>query len=389
MKIVHLCLSCFYIDNYSYQENMLPKYHKKMGYEITVIASLVSFDDQGKPCLLPKASTYFSKDGYKVIRLNYKEGWKKFNSFIRRYENLMSSLRDERPDILFIHDYSFLDIIPVMNYAKKNNVQVFVDCHTDYINSAKSWMSKHIFHHLIWRYIGRKISPFVSKFYGVTPLRCDFLRTAYKLPEAKIELLLMGVDDDLLNEKLKAGAGKKLREKLKLEKEFVVLTGGKIDILKNTHLVLEAFQNIKNFSKEVTLLVFGTIAPEAKEEIRTLLDHPKIKFVGWLSPDEILDYFIMSDLIVFPGTHSVLWEQAVGTGTPAVFKYWEGMTHVDVGGNALFLKKDSEKEIEAVLVDIINKRGIYEQMLQSAEKKGMLEFAYSNIAKKSIDYDDK
>ncbi len=30
MKIVHMCLGCFYPDNYSYQENMLPKYHKEM-----------------------------------------------------------------------------------------------------------------------------------------------------------------------------------------------------------------------------------------------------------------------------------------------------------------------------------------------------------------------
>ena len=36
MKIVHLCLGCFYIDNYSYQENMLPKFHKErdMGWKL-------------------------------------------------------------------------------------------------------------------------------------------------------------------------------------------------------------------------------------------------------------------------------------------------------------------------------------------------------------------
>jgi hypothetical protein len=44
MKVVHLCLGCFYIDNYSYQENMLPKYHKLAGHEVSVVASLVSFD---------------------------------------------------------------------------------------------------------------------------------------------------------------------------------------------------------------------------------------------------------------------------------------------------------------------------------------------------------
>ena len=37
MKIVHLCLGCFFPDNYSYQENMLPKFHKELGYDVKVL----------------------------------------------------------------------------------------------------------------------------------------------------------------------------------------------------------------------------------------------------------------------------------------------------------------------------------------------------------------
>ena len=36
MKILHLMLACFYIDNYSYQENYLPKYHKKQGNDVEI-----------------------------------------------------------------------------------------------------------------------------------------------------------------------------------------------------------------------------------------------------------------------------------------------------------------------------------------------------------------
>ena len=58
MKIVHLCLACFYPDNYSYQENILPKYHKKMGYDTEVIASLETFDKNGQATHLDKACCY-------------------------------------------------------------------------------------------------------------------------------------------------------------------------------------------------------------------------------------------------------------------------------------------------------------------------------------------
>lgn len=32
MKILHICLASFYIDNYSYQENLLPKFHMISAY---------------------------------------------------------------------------------------------------------------------------------------------------------------------------------------------------------------------------------------------------------------------------------------------------------------------------------------------------------------------
>ncbi|AYZ13427.1 glycosyltransferase family 4 protein [Chryseobacterium arthrosphaerae] len=382
MKIVHLCLSSFYIDDYSYQENMLPKYHMKMGYDVTVIASLVSFNSEGKPCFLPQASEYYSKDGYKVVRLDYKKSNYKFNKFIRIYEGTMEVLKREKPDILFIHDYSFMDIVKVMNYAKENNIKVYIDCHTDYINSAKSWMSKYVFHHTIWRYIGKKIAPHVKMFYGVTPLRCSFLRDAYRIPQDKIKLLEMGLDDEIFKEKIAANNSDALRSKIGVNNDdFVVLTGGKIDILKNIHLVLEAFKNIH--TPKVKLVVFGTIAPEILDYINGLLKSPNVIFVGWLSADQILDYFIMADLIVFPGTHSVLWEQAVGTGTPTIYKYWDEMTHMDIGGNCMFLKEDSAEEIEKTLQYVLQSPDIYNKMKIAAEG-GLSKFAYSSIAKRSL-----
>lgn len=386
MKIVHLCLSSFYIDNYSYQENMLPKYHKSMGLDVSVIASLVSFDNNGKPCLLPEPRTYYSKDGYKVIRLNYKSGTlRKINSYIRIYENLMPILRSENPEILFIHDYSFMDIVPVMRYARKNKIKVYIDCHTDYINSAKSWISKYLFHHFIWRKIGKWIEKDVEKFYGVTPLRCDFLKFAYRLPENKIELLKMGIDDEYFNQRLDINVGNILRNQLLLEDEFIILTGGKIDYLKNIHLVLRSFRTLCEKYPNITLIVFGNIAPEIKAEMDELLKFSKIKFVGWLSPEQIIDYFIMADLIVFPGTHSVLWEQAVGTGTPTIFKYWKGMDHVNVDGNSRFIYNESQEEIYSIFDDLLeDNRKKYKDMLIRAMNVGFEEFAYSRIAKKAI-----
>ena len=118
MKIVHLCLSAFFIDNYSYQENMLPKYHVKMGHKVTVIASLFSFNKEGKGCFLDEPSEYNDKNGYHVIRLAYKSPVK-INKTLRHYEGTAEVLEKESPDVIFLHNISFADISILEDYLKR------------------------------------------------------------------------------------------------------------------------------------------------------------------------------------------------------------------------------------------------------------------------------
>ena len=45
MKIVHICLACFYVDGMGYQENLLPKYHAQK-HDVTIITSDFAFDNR-------------------------------------------------------------------------------------------------------------------------------------------------------------------------------------------------------------------------------------------------------------------------------------------------------------------------------------------------------
>ena len=96
---------------------MLPKYHKLMGHDVAVIASLVSFDKNGNGCLLKTAEEYICNDGYKVTRLNYKKPFKLFNRILRRYKNTYFSIEREKPNVIFIHGCQFWDIKQVVKCA--------------------------------------------------------------------------------------------------------------------------------------------------------------------------------------------------------------------------------------------------------------------------------
>ena len=48
MKVLHICLSCFYIDGFNYQENMLPRMHAEQGNEVAILASTETFKKNGE-----------------------------------------------------------------------------------------------------------------------------------------------------------------------------------------------------------------------------------------------------------------------------------------------------------------------------------------------------
>ena len=70
MKIVHFCPQCF-IDNSTYQEKLLSKYQKKIGYDVEVITSTQG-QGNGKIIDVNEQKTYLNDDGVKIIRLKYK-----------------------------------------------------------------------------------------------------------------------------------------------------------------------------------------------------------------------------------------------------------------------------------------------------------------------------
>ena len=380
MKIVHICLVGLYTDSWSYQDNMLTKYHKQQGHEVTVITS--QWVHQGNRDVLFTESGYYDAVGVKVIRLRNKHGTA--NSKFKTFEGLTAAIKGEKPDIIFIHNPQFMDVRQVRDYAKENKVILYCDNHSDFSNSGTNLLSKAILHKGIWRYYVQMLVPYVRKFYGVLPARVDFLCDVYGVPREKCELLVMGADDELVEPASDPAIRKAIRAKHHIaEDDFLVMTGGKIDAFKTqTLLLMEAVQKIDH--PKVKLIVFGSVTKELMDKVQALADGVKVQYIGWIDAKNSYEYFAAADLVVFPGRHSVFWEQVVAQGIPMLVKDWPGTHHVDVGGNVDFLHDDSVEEIEKKLQNLLEHPEQYAQMKRVAMEKGRSEFLYSEIAKRSI-----
>lgn len=393
MKILHCCLANYYIDNNSFQENILTKMHKLQGHDVTILASTETFIQNTKLGYVTP-SEYFNEHNIPVIRIPYSK-WLPHGlaKKIRLYNGISEVLVKNCPDIIFLHGFQFLSISKIVSYKQKYpNTIIYVDSHTDYINAKwnvhtlKAIVSKIILHKIIYKYCGKVIEPHAKYFFGTLPIRSTFLSDVYKISTKKIKLLEMGFDDSIINLIDKNQIRKYLRQKHNIAKNnLVLITGGKINKGKN----------IINLIKSVTLLniddiklfICGVPDEELKAEFELNVSSSiHIIYLGWLSTKQIYEYFFASDVGIFPGKHSVLWEQAIGVGLPCIFRKWEGMNHLDLGGNCIFLEIGDTDEIIKHIKLLYFRKDLLIEMKKVTEEKGKVKFSYSEIAKKSIDY---
>ena len=106
-KIVHISLNSLFTDGWSYQDQLLTKYHKKMGMEVTDITSHWINDDKGN-VVWDDRNEYVNADGVKVIRLSMK-GKDVFTKKLKRFVSLAETLEKEHPDMKYYFESKLKD----------------------------------------------------------------------------------------------------------------------------------------------------------------------------------------------------------------------------------------------------------------------------------------
>lgn len=384
MRILHCCLAQFYVDSYGYQENVLPAAHRRDGHDVAIVASTETYIDNAELGYV-KPSSYISAEGIPITRLAYSRGLPhKLARKLRFYRGLYRLIVDFDPDILFLHDCQFLGVHSVARFvSSRPKVTVYVDSHTDFGNSARSWLSRNILHRLVYRHCVRVIEPYVTRFYGTLPVRVSFLEQVYGTDSRKTELLELGADDSKIHWERSEEIRSAYRAQLGLrESDYLIVSGGKIDRRKD---IVELMKWMTAATRDdIHLAVFGTPSAEMRNEFEMLSASDSITSLGWLSTEEVYELFLAADLAVFPGTHSVLWEQATGTGCPCIFRKWPGVTHLDVGGNCIFVASSAPEELSRAIEEVLDTNGMLSRMSAVAATEGVRRFSYSEIARRAI-----
>lgn len=310
MKIIHICLSNFYIDGYSYQENEIVARNVLDGHDVLVIASLENFDANKKICYV-EPRTYMGTDGAKVIRLPYRKFFhQKIMRKLRFHPGVYGLINDFSPDVILFHGMCGWELITVSRYVKNNSkVKLYVDTHADANNSAATWFSKYILHYLFYRSVLNFCLDSIEKILCVSISVMEFSRDLYGVPKDKLEFFPLG--GEILDDNEYRDARKRVRSHYGIkEGDLLFIQSGKFDSKKKLSDSLRAIS--KNNSTAIHFFITGYLSDELKEEVEGLIQRDsRVQFLGWKNPSDLRDLLCAADVYLQPGSQSATMQMSI------------------------------------------------------------------------------
>jgi 1,2-diacylglycerol 3-alpha-glucosyltransferase len=390
MRILFIHLCAPYNTGWTYRENILPKYLAVRGADVTVLTTKTILDSSiNKLKSSPLNDEY--DESILIKRLQFKLAILPFfiKSRLRIYKDLYSIIDELKPNLIYVNGLQLLDLKTITRYKRNNKVALFGEMNATYLNSASNLLSKYILHRFIYRRaIVRNVCYFDKIYYGSSIAR-EFSEYSYLVDFNDEDFLPLAVDSirisNILNDSVRLNKRKELNI---LDDNLLFITGGKLDQNKKILDLINAFTEI--IDKNINLVIFGELDISIKQKAIELIERDdRIKLLGWLSDEDTYEILGTADVALFPGTKSSLWEVSVACGLALIGKYWPGNEYLDLNGNLIYYKEESNKEnLKKWINYCLHNNDAIKKMISAAKESGLVKLSYLNIVDKILnDYE--
>lgn len=374
MRIVHVCLASHYTEGMNYQDNILPDVNSQDGHEVLIISDTQKYID-GKLVDTNEEEKNL-KYNLKLIRINFDKIFTKFISEkIRKVKKLYNILKNFKPDVILFHGMCAYELLTVSRYKKENpHIKLYADSHEDFINSARTFFSKNILHRLFYKRIVLKCLKYIDKVLYISEETRIFLHDFYEIPSDKLEFFPLG--GFIIEEEEKKGIREKVRKELKIsEEDLILIHSGKLDKLKKTKELLEVFFKLN--SNNIYLIIIGNIPDDNRNLYNLIKEDKRVKYLGWKSGDDLLEYICASDVYMQPGSQSSTSLTAVCCGLPILL--YPSISYREMFDTNVFWAKD-KREIKEILEKIVENPNILKDMSKRSYEIAKNTFDYKKLA---------
>lgn len=380
MKILHLCISCFYIEGYNYQENIIPQINKKDGNDVYIIASNLVFDNNDNTKIkYVKPISYVNDYGINVQRVQFKNcGFALLTNKLKKVDDLYHKIENIEPDVILFHGTASVEIRTLIQYKESYpSVKIYIDSHADFYTSGTNWISKRILHGIFFSHLLKNALPYIEKILYVSTGCGAFLKEVYKISEEKTEFYSLGgiIPNEAEIKRSRSTVCKSLGIS---DSSIIILQAGKFDKKKKLIESLSVF--IKIPDKRMVYLISGSLSDEIKEEAQRLFECDKrIHYLGWKSGNELHEYLNACDVYIQPGKVSAIAQDAICRGSVVVLNNLDEYK-LFVSGNGWLINDPSE--LSGIFTDISNNHYDLDSGKQASIKIARKYFDYNTLAKR-------
>ncbi|WP_380736126.1 glycosyltransferase family 4 protein [Simiduia curdlanivorans] len=338
-------MSCFYIDGYTYQENMLVRQHVSAGHEVLVVASAETFGED-KQVTYVAPGDYIGTDGARVVRLPYRRLLPHaVMTKLRMHPGVLGLIADFAPDVIMFHGACGWELLTACKYVRQNpSVKLYVDSHEDFNNSARGPLSMALLYKSFYVPIIRAVKNHVSKFLYITYETKRFCKDVYRLEDSELEFYPLGgvvLDDEAYAQKRQT----KRAELAVLGEQTLFFQSGKFDEKKRLLESLSAFSKIR--AEHARFFIAGSFSDSIKLQAEALIAaDSRIHFLGWANSDQLLDLLCATDVYVQPGSQSATLQMSIAARCVVIID--NVPSHQDIFRDNGFLVSDEQELYEAL-----------------------------------------
>lgn len=218
----------------------------------------------------------------------------------------------------------------------------------------------------------------VDKFFIVSKAMSPIL-SGMKVPESKMQVIHNPID---IFPKKKSN----LKKKLKIGNRKVILYAGRVEKDKGVHTVIEAMKKVDN--AVFVIVGWGKDIQEFKELASDISE--RVKFIGYVKPKELAEYYSIADLVAFPCTIyeslSRMLLEAASYSVPLIVSDRGGNSEiVQSGYNGVVLKQNTVDELAKQIKRLVDNNQLRKRMGQNAKKSIKENFSPKKIGKKLVD----
>lgn len=309
MRVLHLCLSNFYVDGFAYQENQLVRQNVADGHEVRVIASTEQISRDGSLYYTGPRS-YRGEDGADIERVPYRRLPAYLARKLRFYPGIYGRIAEFEPDVILFHCACAGELLTVGQYVRDHpHVRLYVDSHEDFVNSARGFVSKWILHYLFYRPVLRRVLPQITRILPVSISCQQFLQQLYGVPASMMEFYPLG--GDIIADDDYAAMRRTRRDELGLDAgDILIVQSGKIDRSKKLLEALTGFRAQPD--PRLRFVIAGRLGPDVEAEVQAhIAADARIRFIGWQNAQQLKELLCAADIYCQPGTQSATMQMAV------------------------------------------------------------------------------